>query len=305
MDTLTIDTDTIDLPQYGAPGIPAWAGIDWSLYRRSAIVADRKVNYVDLGNPAAKPVLFIHGLSGCWQNWLENLLPFAENHRVLALDLPGFGQSDMPRDGISIPGYARCVNEFLGQLGITRIALVGNSMGGHVSLQLAIEFPELVESVVAVSPSGISTSRAPRKPARGAANVGAALAGNLYGNRIAVSRRPGLRKLFLKAVAAQPEKLRPELTYELLGGVGKPGFVPALDAILTYDFYPRLGEIKAPTLFIWGKNDFVVTSRDARRFAEAIPGARKILVRNTGHMTMLERPVWFNQIASDFVGGSA
>ena len=70
-----------------------------------------RVNYVEMGE--GSPVVFIHGLSGCWQNWLENIPFFARSHRVIAMDLPGFGSSDLPNEEISIPGYGRFVDAFL------------------------------------------------------------------------------------------------------------------------------------------------------------------------------------------------
>ena len=78
---------------YGNPD-PEWLRIDWREHRRQVDVVGAKVNYVEMGE--GPPLLFVHGLSGCWQNWLENIPYFARTHRVVALDLPGFGGSPMP-----------------------------------------------------------------------------------------------------------------------------------------------------------------------------------------------------------------
>lgn len=305
METLTIESGEIEVAEYGAPGRPAWADVDWSLYRRSAIVEDRKINYVDLGDPSAPPVLLVHGLAGTWMNWLENLLPFSERFRVIALDLPGFGQSEMPRDGISVANYARIVQTLLAQLGITRIAVVGNSMGGAVSFQLAMDFPDLIESITAVSPVGIST----RHPGLPAVEQSATALGGImsfgYRQRKWLARRPGLRRVSLLSVATHPEKLRPELVFELISGAGKPGFATATDAIMSHDYVDRLGEVSCPVLLVWGRRDLLVPSRDAHRYAKRLPDARKLIVRDTGHLTMLERPAWFNHMAGDFISGSA
>lgn len=303
MDTVTIEQGEIELSEYGAPGLPGWAAIDWSLYRRSAIVEDRKINYVDLGDPASLPVVFIHGLAGCWQNWLENLLPFASRYRVIALDLPGFGQSEMPLDGITIPGYARIVNTFLGQLGVTRAAVVGNSMGGQIGVQLALDYPELVQSLVPVSPAGLATTLKNPAPAKVAGRVLDAVMRDSLQRRTFFVRRPGLRRVALLAVTAHPEKLRSELCYELMWGAGKPGFQDALYAVTSHSFRARLGEISAPSLFVWGRDDRLITSRDAARYTKLIPDARKIVIRDTGHMAMLERPAWFNSVVPEFIDG--
>src|SRR5207247_3780557 len=88
-----------------------WLDIDWQQHLRSCTVNGARVNYVEMG--AGPPVVFIHGLSGCWQNWLENIPHFARRHRVIAVDLAGFGESELPHEEISIPGYGRFIDAFL------------------------------------------------------------------------------------------------------------------------------------------------------------------------------------------------
>src|SRR6478672_10595689 len=90
---------------YGPVGRARWLDIDWRDHQRWVIVGGRPVNTIDLGTGPA--LLFVHGLSGSWPNWLEQLPVFAGERRVIALDLPGFGHSPMPRAEISMSGYAR------------------------------------------------------------------------------------------------------------------------------------------------------------------------------------------------------
>ena len=100
------------------------------------------------------PLVFIHGLAGCWQNWLENIPYFARSHRVIAVDLAGFGESELPQEDISIPGYGRFMDAFLGEIGVERASLVGNSMGGFIAAETAISHPSRVEKLVLVSAAG-------------------------------------------------------------------------------------------------------------------------------------------------------
>src|SRR6478672_5859249 len=94
---------------YGVPAEPGWRGLDWPSLTHSAEIAGRKVNYVSIGE-GDRAVVFVHGLGGCWQNWLENLpAAAAAGYRAIALDLPGFGRSEMPDEPISITSYARCL----------------------------------------------------------------------------------------------------------------------------------------------------------------------------------------------------
>jgi len=96
---------------YGSPGRSQWLDIDWRPHLRSLTLHGSRVNYVEIGT--GSPLVFVHGLAGCWQNWLENIPHFANSHRVIALDLAGFGESELPHEDISIPGYGRFVDAFL------------------------------------------------------------------------------------------------------------------------------------------------------------------------------------------------
>jgi pimeloyl-ACP methyl ester carboxylesterase len=289
---------------YGPQGRSPWLDVDWSAHQHWTIINDSRVNYVELGS--GPPLLFIHGLSGSWPNWLEQLPVFAETNRVLAVDLPGFGHSPMPPEPITISGYARTVDALLGQLDIDAAALVGNSMGGFVAAELAINFPQRVERLMLVSAAGISTynhSGATRAlpGIRRAERVIAAYAGWVASHSETVARRPGLRNATLGLIARHPSQLPAALAAEQLRGAGRPGFVQALQANLDYDFRHRVGEIACPTLIVWGDSDRIITVRDSDRFAELIPGSRKVVFEDTGHVPMLERPTAFNALLAEFL----
>ncbi len=84
-------------------------------------------------------------------------------------------------------------------------------------------------------------------------------------------------------------------------GSGKPGFLPALDALTDYPIRDRLGEIACPTLIVWGAEDKLVPARDADEFARLIPNSRKVVWPETGHVAMLERPEAFNALVQAFL----
>lgn len=298
---------------YGPSGRSPWLDVDWREHQRWVSVAGQPVNTINLGE--GPPIVFVHGLSGSWPNWLEQLPVFAADedssplggHRVIAMDLPGFGHSPMPRERITISGYARLLDGLLDELGIDAAAVVGNSMGGFVSAELAIAFPQRVERLVLVSPAGISSYRHPRGtralPAlhRGERIVAAYTAWIAAKSDI-VTKRAFLRNATLGLVARHPGRLPAALAAEQLRGVGKPGFVQALDAILDYDFRDRLPEIACPTLIVWGDADRVLTVHDAAVYAELIPDSRKVIYADTGHVAQLERPDAFNALLGEFLG---
>ncbi len=291
---------------YGPSGRAEWLEIDWREHQRWVSVEGQPVNTIELGE--GPPVVFVHGLSGSWPNWLEQLPAFAREHRVVAMDLPGFGHSPMPHDRITISGYARLLNGLLDELGIDAAAVVGNSMGGFVSAELAIAFPERVERLVLVSAAGISTYRHRQVERiepylRRVAPIVAVYTGWTARRSDLVARRPGLRNLTLGFVTRHPSRLPAALAAEQIRGAGKPGFMQALRANIDYPVKERLPEIACPTLIVWGEEDKVIPVSDADVFAELVPDSRKVVFADTGHMAMLERPNAFNALLAEFLSG--
>ena len=298
--------------QHSAPGEPSangagperWERIDWREHQRWVTVGGHAVNTIELGRGPA--ILLVHGLSGCWPNWLEQLAPFSATNRVIAIDLPGFGHSPGQAGAISMEGYAELLDGLLGALGVARATVLGNSMGGLIAAELAASHPERVERLVLISPAGISTfanrltgravpfvRRLERVLALGAAWTAA--------NSDAITRRPRLRALALNGVIRHPSRLSPQLAAEQVRGAGTDGFLRALEAILDYDVSPRLAAISCPALIVWGSDDRLIPVRDADLFAEGIAGARKVVYPDTGHMAMLERPGEFNALLREFL----
>jgi pimeloyl-ACP methyl ester carboxylesterase len=288
--------------QYGATALPDWRGIDWREHLHEVEIGERRVNYADIGSGGeSPPVLFVHGLGGAWQNWLENLPRIAQERRALALDLPGFGRSEMPRNHITISSYARCVNQFCEQLGLDEVVLVGNSMGGFVAAETAIQYPARVERLVLVSSAGLSSTNLFRRPAQTWGRLAATLGAYGAANSYAAIARPRVRHLALGFVMRHPTRLAADLCWEQVHAAGTAGFRDALDALLDYDFRPQLGEIGCPTLIVWGKEDMLVPVHDADEFERRIPNSRKVLMNDTGHVPMLERSTAFNDLLIDFL----
>lgn len=288
--------------EYGASATPDWREVDWREHLHEVEIGGTRVNYVDIGSGSDEPpVVFVHGLGGAWQNWLENLPRTAQERRALALDLPGFGRSEMPSDDISIPGYGRCVDEFCERLDLGQVVLVGNSMGGFVAAEVAIQRPARVERLALVSAAGISIANLRRRPVQTWGRVAAAVGSYGAANSRTAVVRPGFRHIALGFVARHPSRLRADLCWEQIHASGTPGFRDALEALMDYDFRDRLGDIGCPTLLVWGKQDTLVPVRDADEFERRIPNARKVLMEDTGHVPMLERPVTFNNLLIEFL----
>ena len=291
-----------DPDRYGPPADSAWRHIDWAAHQHWVLVDGTPVNYIEMGE--GPPLLLIHGLAGSWQNWLETIPYFARTRRVLAPDLPGFGDSPLPPEKISIPGYGRLLDHFCTSLGAERGSVIGNSMGGFIAAEVAIAHPQRVDKLVLVSAAGITAEHQRNERALALMRrFEAALAWASTHPKPNFLLRPRGRQA-LRLVFAHPEKLPGPLLFEQAKGSGKPGFIDALDALSAYPLRDRLERISVRTLIIWGERDRLVPLRDADVFEELIPDARKIVYADTGHVSMLERPARFNQDVDDFLEGS-
>jgi pimeloyl-ACP methyl ester carboxylesterase len=287
---------------YGRTADPSWREVDWRAHLHQVKVRGCRINYVDIGSGDKPPVLFIHGLGGNWQNWLENIPRLAQDRRVVALDLPGFGESSMPEDKISISACGEIVVEFADAVGIDKPAdVIGNSMGGFIAAEIGINHPDMARRIVLCSAAGISITNLKRQPVLTSARITAAVTNLALARLETMARRPGLRHLAMAYVFRHPTRIAPDLAYQVMSGAGKPAFIDALDALTDYDFRDRLDDVQVPVLLIWGEDDNLVPVKDADEFERLIPNARKVILDDTGHVPMLERPSTFNDLVVEFL----
>ena len=308
-----LDPTPADGPDpYGEPN-PEWLRIDWQEHLRTIEVPastepggmPARVNYVEVGpteDEQGPSVVFVHGLAGCWQNWLENIPHLARHHRVIALDLPGFGHSPMPPWEISIESHGRLLHDFCEALGVRDAALVGNSMGGFIAAEAVIQEPARFSKLVLVSAAGISHATAFRGPAVTAARMSVVVSPLTLGLQERALMRPGLRRRILGQIFYNPLKLRQELIYEFVNsGPGTDGFLPAVRGLTGYDFLDRLEDVEVPVLIVWGRNDHVVPSADSAGYGSRLRNSRTVIYDKTGHCAMAERPVRFNRELGEFL----
>jgi pimeloyl-ACP methyl ester carboxylesterase len=157
-----------------------------------------------------------------------------------------------------------------------------------------------------VSAAGVTSVDMKRHPGPAVLKIGAALATYTAARFKQIAARPITRHFALSLVARHPSRLAPDLVYEgLMKGTGKEGFDDALRATLDYDFRDRLDDIRCRTLIVWGRNDAVLPARDADEYERLITGSRKVVLEDTGHVPMVERPAAFNDCVLEFLEGEA
>jgi pimeloyl-ACP methyl ester carboxylesterase len=299
---------------YGDPS-PEWLGIDWRQHLRrieldtsgiephpgSPTDSTRTpVNYVELGE--GPPVVLIHGLGGCWENWLENIPHLARSHRVIALDLPGFGDSPLPGWEISIQSYGALVNALCEALELGPVPLVGNSMGGFIAAEVTVSEPTAVQKLVLVSAAGVSHARMAKAPAETVGRMARAAAPLALRYQQRALLRPRLRNRMVRQLFRYPGQLPRELIWEIVqGGMHSPGLVAAISGLAGYDILDRLEDVETPTLVVWGRNDLVVPVSDALEYARLIRGSQLEIFDGCGHLPMAERPVRFNRLLERFL----
>ena len=302
MGSQTIASGSVVFPasDYGNPD-PEWLRIDWREHLRRVELPGAEVNYAEIGE--GEPILFVHGLAGCWRNWLENLPHFGRTHRAIAIDLPGFGDSPMPSWPIDMPAYGRLIHDFCEKLGIDRVAaLVGNSMGGFVSTEAAIELPSRFDRLVLVSAAGISFAEREGRVDEVVLRMFEAAIPPLAGPRRTWLARPRGRSVAFGNIVNYPNRLRPELLAEQIDpSIRSPGFLASAQTMGGYDTRHRLPEIEVPTMVVWGLKDRIVPVEAAIGYHRLIAGSRLEIFERTGHLPQLERPSRFNALLDEFL----
>lgn len=236
-----------------------------------------RVRYARRGH-GDEAVLFLHGFGGDLDNWLFNLDPLADTYTVVALDLPGHGQTSPRLAGTTLADMAGFVTRFLDAVDIERAHLVGHSMGGGIAAQLALDAPQRVLSVALVSPVGFGDT---------------INNGYTEGFVNAQSRRdlkPVIELLFANPELVSRQMLDDLLRYKRLDGV--PEALTALGASLFADGRQReqpglrLGDTGKRTLVIWGGQDRIIPVAHAEN---APAGATVMVFDDAGHMSQLEK----------------
>lgn len=298
----SVEPTPADGPDPYGNGSPAWLDRDWSEHVGTADVVGTPVNYVELG--AGPAVVLVHGLAGSWQNWLETVEHLSARHRVIALDLPGFGASPKPSWELSMPAYGRLLHDFCERLGVERATFAGSSMGGFVATELATREPDRVEGLVLVSAAGVTWAKARREPAAMVGRMARAARPLMFRYQMAGLRREGLRQMAYRGVFHDPSSLRRELLWEqVVPALNATGFYDALTSLVGYDARERLKEIEVPSLIVWGRNDRVVPVGAAAQYQRLIgDNAATVIFDECGHMPMLERPTRFNRLLDGFLG---
>jgi pimeloyl-ACP methyl ester carboxylesterase len=256
--------------------------------------------------------LYVHGLGGASTNWTDLAALLAVRFEGWAVDLPGFGRSQPPpRARYSVPGHARAVVDVLEHIAALPgegqgrpVHLLGNSLGGLVSLVVAARRPDLVASLTLISPA-MPVYRAPDAFSRVLALLLVPGVPALAERRLRrISAEQHVRAMVQMCFgdpARVPRERIDEAVEEMRERAGQPWADRALARSMRglLSSYLRVGRggawrlattLRTPTLVVWGDRDRLVDPRLAPRLAAAVPDARLLVLEGVGHVAMLEAP---------------
>lgn len=243
-----------------------------------------RLHVVEYGSVDGEPIVFLHGWPDSWFSF-SRVMPLLPGHlRAIAVDQRGFGDSERPESGYSIPELGADIVALLDALEVRRATLVGHSLGSFVARQVAIANPERVASLVLIG-TGFAASNAVMQELQ---NVLRDLPDPIpveFAREFQASTayRP-LPLEFFDQIIAESLKLPPRL-WRL-----------AIDRLVEYDDTRELREIKSPTLLLWGDRDALFSRPEQDQFLAALPHVRLMVYEDTGHCPNWEQP---EQVAVD------
>ena len=271
---------------------------------RTAKAGNLLLHFNEAGPASGETVVFLHGGgpgASSWSNFKQNLPAFADDHRCLLVDMPGFGRSDKPeldRQFFEFAGDA--VVRLLDELGVARAHFVGNSLGGGTSLRIALDHPERVGKLVLMGPGGAFKPVFSPEPAEGIKLLG----------QVAAPPGPTREKVeaILRVMVYDQRFITQELIEERLAAALDPDNQQGLVRCMATFAPPRAGELwreldRIPhrTLLVWGRDDRTLPLDGGLLALQQLPDARLHVFPRCAHWAQLEHQAEFDRLVLDFL----
>lgn len=259
------------------------------LVRKTVRVGDIEWPYLEGGPKDGEVVVLVHGFGADKDHWSMAAPHITDRYRLIAPDLPGFGENDLSlARSYRIKAQADRLVEFLDALGIEKCHLGGNSMGGFIALQAALDHPDRLKSLTLVNNAGVvgsSDSELQQAVAAGENPLVMRELGDVDGLMAFVMHKPRAIPGQFKKVMFHEAKRREALLDKVFEDI----ILDALEAPAT----DRLGEVQTRTLIIWGKHDRVIDVSCVPVLEQGIKGAQAVVFDHVGHLPMMEDPEAF------------
>jgi pimeloyl-ACP methyl ester carboxylesterase len=239
----------------------------------SAIILDGAiVHYEALGR--GRPIVFLHGWIGSWRYWINAMQVVSTSFRAYALDLFGFGDTAREPQRYSLERQAALIDQFLNEMGIGKIAIVGHGLGALVGFWFASQWPRSVDRIMAVN--------CPLHPNSLHSRLQTASLNDLVD--WLGSRTPEYNTALADALKADPKAIP-----------------PSIEGLSTNNFFVTVRQLGIPTLLVYGQNDPLVTMPTFDESMTLPLMIQQIVLEDTGHFPMIDQPVRFNRLLTDFL----
>lgn len=243
-----------------------------------------------------RPVVLLHGWLGSWELWRDTIEVLGREFRTYALDFFGFGESDVveredlppqqQRASFTVPTYVEMVHQFMEQLGIQKAPLIGHSMGGTVSLSMAIRYPEHVVKVCVIG-----------SPIHGGSlNVLLKLSGNPAIASVFWLFKGRPLMLFLRGYShlmARDGRAMARMITKDVSKITVESFFSSIGTLRKTDLRPELHKVSVPTLGMYGKRDIIVRPSEHKLLQAGVPSAQIAWFPDAGHFIMMDSPERF------------
>jgi len=242
-------------------------------------------HYLEGGPDEAEVVLLLHGFGGEKDNWTRFLKHLTGRYRVIAPDLPGFGESTRHAnwDYSLVPQRDR-VQSFVQALGLSHYHLAGHSMGGHLAILYIDEYPDQVSSMALFNNGGIGApnkSEFMRLLEQGESPLVVRSDEDFHSIMAIVFNEPPFAPWPMKSVIAQRSMANADFNQYVFESLVRD---------FETDLAPALAAIKTPVFILWGDNDKIIDVSSVSVMQRALPEANVVIMNDMGHMPMLERP---------------
>jgi pimeloyl-ACP methyl ester carboxylesterase len=257
----------------------------------SSITTDQGIVHYEVYG-RGKPVILLHGWLGSWGLWQDTMSFLGRYYRTYAMDFWGFGESGKKRETYAVQDFVSLVNQFMEQLGIMHAPLVGHSMGGTVSLSVAIRYPERVSKVVVVGSPIVGSSLAIPLKLAGYRPIAFMLFNMMGTFRFAMK--------VASPIICRDERFATMMDRDL-SRTTVESFLLSIASLRRTDLRPMLDQIKVPAMGIYGDRDVIVHPKQWQPMQKGIPQAQIERFPTAGHFPMLEEPKDFGERLKAFL----
>jgi len=284
---------------YGLPATPDWRKRERPIRERQVEIAGRRLNFAESGQ-GQRAFVLIHGMGGRWQHWLETIPTLARHGRVLAIDLPGFGRSELPVDGVSLDGYADTAAVLCRALSVDRAVILGHSMGGLIALLAAPRLANRIERMTVTSPFiGLHGRQAGTSIVRLVSSLATAVGlGGLStnGNRPINQTFEGNGLTHDPARFARNKAIYDSVPRLRLAGPTFRWVRESFKAIKTVNDPDHLASIRIPTLILAAGADNIVPIAEVEELASHFRAAELITIDHARHEMFQESDIYREQV---------